>query len=326
MLFRYHNRLTAPSYAAQTWGWPDPDTAERYTRTIDWAVSHGFKTKAHTVIWSRFDWSPAAWSEAKDDPAQLRAEMESYVHDVMPRLEALGVHEIDFWNEPASFQEIDQVLTDPALRANFFKLGQSLAPSAKLIINEHTILSAGGLNVARQDAYAAIIQDLLDRDAPLAGIGMQVHMGEDFTPPTKVWEVLDRFAAFGLPIQITEFDVNTEDLKTQADYTRDFYLAVMAHPAVQSVTTWGFWGAKMWVPGAEMWHEDWTIKPNGEAFAKLITDTLHTDERVTTDPSGRAVVRGFHGDYRISAARDGRRATLETTLSPDGQTVRLVLD
>ncbi|MEM9882212.1 MAG: endo-1,4-beta-xylanase [Planctomycetota bacterium] len=326
VLFRYHNRLTAPSYAAQTWGWPDPETAQRYTRTLDWAVSHGFKTKAHTVIWSRFDWSPAAWSAARDDPARLRAAMEDYVHEVMPRLESLGVHEIDFWNEPASFTEIDQILTDPALRADFFKLGQSLAPSAKLIVNEHTILSAGGLNGARQDAYAAIIQDLLDRDAPLAGIGMQVHMGEDFTPPEKLWEVLDRFAAFGLPIQVTEFDVNTEDELTQADYTRDFYLAMLAHPAVESVTTWGFWGQKMWVPGAEMWREDWSIKPNGEAFVKLLTDTLHTDEQTTTDPAGRADVRGFHGDYRVTVTRGDQRVTVDAELTPAGDTLRVILD
>ncbi|MEM6458967.1 MAG: endo-1,4-beta-xylanase [Planctomycetota bacterium] len=326
VLFHHFNRLTAPSYGAQTWGWPDPETAERYARTIDWAVSNGFQTKAHTLIWSRFDWSPAAWSAARDDPARLRAAMEDYVHEIMPRLESLGVHEVDFWNEPASFDEIDRVLTDPALRADFFKLGQSLAPSAKLFINEHTILSAGGLNTARQDAYAAIIQDLLDRDAPLAGIGMQGHMGEDFTPPTRIWKILDRFADFGLPIQVTELDINTGDHLTQAEYTRDFFLAALAHPAVQSVTVWGFWAPEIWIPGAEMWRDDWSLKPNGEAFVKLLTETLHTDEQTTTDPAGRAVVRGFHGDYRVTVTHGDQNVHADAKLTPAGDTLRVVLD
>ncbi|MEM6550715.1 MAG: endo-1,4-beta-xylanase [Planctomycetota bacterium] len=323
---RYHNRVTAPSYAAQTWGWPDPATAERYTRTMQWAVANGFKTKAHTVVWSRFDWSPATWSAAKHDAGELRQAMETYIRDVMTRLDHLGVHEIEFWNEPASFQQIEEVITDPALRADLFKLGQSLAPNAKLIINEHTILSAGGLNTARQDAYFAIIQDLLDRGAPVAGIGMQAHMGEDFTPPTKVWEILDRFAHFNLPIQITEFDLNTEDELTQAEYTRDFYLALLAHPSVEAITTWGFWEPVMWVPGAEMWRQDWTIKPNGEAFHKLLTDTLHTDERTTTDRKGIATVRGFHGQYLITITHNGKRVTKEATLDHDGETLRITLD
>ncbi|MEM1210906.1 MAG: endo-1,4-beta-xylanase [Planctomycetota bacterium] len=326
VLTRYHNRLTTPSYAAQTWGWPDPATADRYTRTAQWAVDHGFLTKAHTVVWSRFDWSPSTWSAARDDPRQLRRAMETYIRDVMTRLNSLGVQEIEFWNEPASFQQIEQTLTDPALRADLFKLGQSLAPNTKLIINEHTILSAGGLNTARQDAYFAIIQDLLDRGAPVAGIGMQAHMGEDFTPPAKIWEILDRFAEFHLPIQITEFDLNTEDELTQAEYTRDFYLALLAHPSVNAITSWGFWEPVMWVPGAEMWRQDWTIKPNGEAFHKLLTDTLHTDERTTTDRAGSATVRGFHGQYLVTVTHNGKRVTQEATLDRDGETLRITLD
>lgn len=325
ILFKYHNRLTTPSYGAATWGWPDPETAARYVKIIEWSTGHGFETKAHPVVWSRFDWSPPSWEANKNNPAQLRIEVEDYVTDIMTKLGSLGVIEVDFWNEPTGFTDLDVILTDPALRADLFKLGHSVAPSVRLGINEHTILSAGGLNVAKQDAYAAIIQDLLDRDAPLHAIGMQGHMGEDFTPPTKLWEILDRFAAFGLPLHVTEFDVNTEDQLTQAQYTRDFYLALFAHPAVDSITTWGFWGGDIWIPQAQMWREDWSIKPNGQAFVDLITKTLHTHETVNTDEAGHVTVRGFHGDYAINVTRGGQTAQAETTLAADGRTLTITL-
>ncbi len=277
------------------------------------------------MIWSRFDWSPAAWSAVKEDPARLRDEIEDYVRELMPRLASLGVVEVDFWNEPTGFTDLDEVITDPALRADLFKLGHSLAPSVRLGINEHTILSAGGLNTAKHDAYAAVIQDLLDRDAPLAAIGMQGHMGEDFTPPTQLWTILDRFAEFGLPLHVTEFDVNTEDHLTQADYTRDFYLALFAHPAVESITTWGFWGGDIWIPQAQLWREDWSMKPNAQAFVKLMTQTLHTDETVRTDSAGQARVRGFRGDYELTARLNGKTHTATAALDADGQTVRIQL-
>ncbi|MEM7624065.1 MAG: endo-1,4-beta-xylanase [Planctomycetota bacterium] len=326
ILFKYHNRVTCPSYGAQTWGWPDPTTAARYAETIAWAVENGFETKAHPVVWSRFDWSPASWEAARDDPARLRAEIEAYITELMPRLASLGVVEVDFWNEPTGFKDLDQVITDPALRADLFKLGHELAPSIRLGINEHTILSAGGLNTAKQDEYAAVIHDLIDRGVPLGAIGMQGHMGEDFTPPTKLWEVLDRFAEFDIPIHVTEFDVNTEDFLTQADYTRDFMLAVFAHPAVESITTWGFWGKGIWIPRAEMWTADWQVKPNAEAFMKLLDETLHTHETVTTDARGQARVRGFLGEYELNVTADGRRSEARAVLERGGTLQHMVVD
>jgi hypothetical protein len=43
---------------------------------------------------------------------------------------------------------------------------------------------------------------------------------------------LDRFAAFEKELEITEFDINTSDKATQADYTRDFMTATFS-PALR---------------------------------------------------------------------------------------------
>ncbi|MEM1028493.1 MAG: endo-1,4-beta-xylanase [Planctomycetota bacterium] len=325
ILTRYFNRVTAPTYGAQTWGWPNPEVRQRYLTMIDWAHDAGFDVKTHPVLWSRFDWMPAAWSDLQDDPAALRAAINDYILELMTEVSARGVLQTDMVNEPVGFHQFEDVIQDPAMRADWFTRANEIAPSVALHINEHTILSAGGMNVAKHDAYANVIQDLLDRGAPVSGIGMQAHMGEDFTPPAQLWRVLDRFAAFGLPIHITEFDINTDDDLTQGEYHRDFMLAVFAHPAVESITLWGFWEPQVWFPQATMWRSDWSTKPNAEAFVELMTETLHTHGIVRTDASGRAVVRGFHGEYLVTVQIDGKRVEARPSLGKADAVVELTL-
>ena len=53
--------------------------------------------------------------------------------------------------------------------------------------------------------------NLIDQGAPITGLGMQGHFGDNVTAPEKLLSLLDRFARFGLDIKITEFDINTDD-------------------------------------------------------------------------------------------------------------------
>ena len=47
-----------------------------------------------------------------------------------------------------------------------------------------------------------------DLKIPQGGIGIQCHFDENPTGIPRLLEVLDRFSASGLPIQISEFDVS----------------------------------------------------------------------------------------------------------------------
>ena len=50
----------------------------------------------------------------------------------------------------------------------------------------------------------------------------------------------DRFAVFGRELEITEFDIDTADEATQADYTRDFMTAVFSYPSMNAFLMWPF--------------------------------------------------------------------------------------
>ena len=101
---------------------------------------------------------------------------------------------------------------------------------------------------AHQDDYAATIKYLIDEEAPLDGIGLQSHFSARVTPMDEPFKRLDRYAAFGKELEITEFDIDTSDEITQADYTRDFMTATFSYPSVKAFVMRGFWEGSHWRP------------------------------------------------------------------------------
>ena len=180
-----------------------------------------------------------------------------------------------------------------------FKLAHELDPKPILFINENTILTEGGKTEAQQTELERMVRTLLSKGAPVQGIGMQAHFGQALTPPTEIWRIVDRFAKFGLPIQITEFDLPIDDVQAQADYTRDLLTAWFAHPATTGFTMWGFWAGSMWQPVSGLVDKHWNVRPNGQAWIDLVKKRWWSDTTVVTDANGVAKVRVFKGDYEI---------------------------
>ena len=326
VLRRYFNRVTCAIYPAEGWGWPNPDVRARYLRVLEWADEQGFDLRAHVLVWSGWQWLPAAWRDAADDPVLLRRLVEAHLQEVPRAIERFDLDELDVMNEPRANHVLEDLLGGSSIRHNWFAQADAVLPGVKLAINEYGILSDGGTNAGNHEAYEEAIRDLLEAGAPLEVIGLQSHIGEDFTPPRQIWAVLDRFAAFGLPLQVTELDVNTRDREAQADYLRDFLTAVFAHEAVEAVTLWGFWAGAQWIPDAALWDEDWSIKPAGEAFVKLITETWHTREDAAADAAGTAEVRGFYGTFRVEVEAAGKRKVFTIEHRKDGVTHDLSMD
>ena len=121
--------------------------------------------------------------------------------------------------------------------SEWFRVARQADPQVRLVINDYGILSARGRDTAHQNHYERTIRNLLEQQTPLEGIDFQSHFGDDLTPPPRLLQILDRFAQFGLPLLITEHDVNIADETLQAEYTRDFLTAVFSHPAVDGVLT-----------------------------------------------------------------------------------------
>ncbi|MBC7366850.1 MAG: endo-1,4-beta-xylanase, partial [Undibacterium sp.] len=164
--------------------------------------------------------------------------------------------------------------------------------------------SLDAAHVAHFEGTARYLQSL---GAPLGGLGLQAHISANPSPPANVVAVLDRYAALGLPVRITEFDVNTDDEELQADYTRDFLIALYSHPTVVGCQLWGFWENAHWIPKAASYRADWSEKPNARAYKALVLDQWRTRATGVTDGQGTWRARGFHGDYLATIEYNGQK-------------------
>lgn len=294
-------------------------------RTLRWLGGQGMRRHGHVMVWPSWRHTPNELRELSDKPEELAAAIREHIADIASRTAGLA-EEWDVINEPFANHDLMDILGREVM-VDWFRTARQHAPDAVLMINDYGILNTGGrLHTAHQDHYHQTIGFLLKRDAPLDAIGLQGHFGWQLTPPRRLWDILDRFAEFDLPLHVTEFDVNVSDELLQAAYMRDFLTAVFAHEAVESFTMWGFWAGRHWRPDAAIMREDFTIKPNGQAYRDLVFGQWWTDETLATDADGRAVVRGFKGDYELTVESGGRAVRRDVSLGEGGTVVKVRLD
>jgi endo-1,4-beta-xylanase len=292
-------------------------------KALDWLEQQGIPVRGHVMVWPSWRYVPPFVRALRDDPPRLRQAALDHIAD---QTAAVG-HRLAEWdviNESYAHHDLMDILGREVM-ADWFRAAEAGAPNVRLFYNDYTMFSGEGPNSPSQHFYDTI-QFLLEQGAPIGGIGEQGHFGGSPPPPERVLATFDRFAAFGLPIQITEFDIDTSDGEVQVAYTRDFLTLAFSHPAVTGVLSWGFWEGRHWKPRAAFWSKDWTLRPNGEVWVDLITRQWWTDADLQTDSDGAATVRGFCGDYEVTVRLpDGRRATRQVRLSNAGATAEMSL-
>ncbi len=146
-----------------------------------------------------------------------------------------------------------------------FEMAREIFPAeTKLMINDFGILSS----TASAQQYVEIIELLQERDL-IDAIGVQGHAFST-TPGAPITAVLDILGETGLPVQVTEMDVDgnpnespfvTPAQSDQAQLTsmQRIFPAIWEHPSVIGVTMWG------WRPG--LWRTDqeaYLVRNNGE--------------------------------------------------------------
>ncbi|MFH1496824.1 MAG: endo-1,4-beta-xylanase, partial [Verrucomicrobiota bacterium] len=278
--------------------------------TVDWLRDRDMTVRGHVLLWPSWRRSPTHLRDFENQPNELRIRIAAHFDDILDTTRGL-VTDWDVVNEPQTHFDILDVLGhDYVIEA--FQTARLFDPAARLFLNE-------ALNFNTVDKLRIFEQQALDwrsRGAPIDGLGIQAHYsGWSLTPPEKIWEELDRLAVHGFRLQITEFDIDTEDEDLQARYLRDFYTAVFAHPAVDTIQMWGFWEGSHWKPKAALWRNNWDIKPSGQAYIDLVENEWRTRTTLTTAANGMAFVRGFLGNYTLTLTHGGETRTVTLNLT-----------
>ena len=90
--------------------------------------------------------------------------------------------------------------------------------------------------------YIELITLLQEKDL-LDGIGVQAHAPATRAPISTMKSNLDALAETGLPIQVTEMDIDGPTEQEQLEDYQHIFPLFWEHSAVQGVTLWG------WKPG-----------------------------------------------------------------------------
>lgn len=317
------NFATSPIYWAD-WGWETPGTRDHFIANMKWLKDKGYAFRAHPVVWGKEDMSPTYIRKLAGDPAAMRKKIFEHVREIVPLAAKAGAVTFDVFNEPRDSSWLPSKAGDD-IAHEVFRLTHELAPQQRLFINEYGIIVAGGANRKNIDLYKNWISNALAKNVPVSGIGIQGHFGAELTDPERVKAIFDEFAAFKLPIEITEFDVDTQDEDAQADYTRDMLTVAFAHPAVDTFITWD-WRDAAGHPTLAMFRPDWSEKPNHKAWMARVYKDWWTDASASTGVDGKAAARAFYGDYKITVSAGGKTVERTVSFTPGSGPVAVTLN
>lgn len=286
----------------------DPQPA---SNAVKWLRDNGIEVRGHCLVWPGERNLPDFVEALLAKPSDLVAAINAHIREEATAFRGQLI-DWDVVNEPFTNFKVQAAVTGlqrnstpdwierhASVLGQFFRTAREADPSAKLYLNDYSILETGGSDAPHQDHFERTIRQLQADKTPLDGIGIQGHFSEDLTDIPRLWEILDRYEKLGLPIQITEFDVNTHDERLASDYTRDFLTAMFAHESVNGVIIWGFWEKRHWIPNAALYRADWSPRPAAIEWQRLVRKDWWTDVEVKTDASGTAKVRGFLGEYEV---------------------------
>jgi len=327
--------------------WENWETSKQYTNplyrmdytdtALNWLKQRSIAVRGHYVVWGHLEGDIRTEKNKSLPPQAFRAAVMSHAEDEVKMI-GPRVAEWDVVNHPLGWGKGTMM---DIFGSNFYdQVFAKVAewnPQAMRFINEGGVLPRNGYN---RDLYYRLISQMISRGAKISGIGFMGHFKgeENLAPPEELLATFDRYAQFGLPLQVTEFDVrfgkemgkrvqlSPEQEALQADYMRDFLIAAFSHPQVIGVVMWGFWEGRDWYPDAALYRMDWSVKPNGRVWEDLVLRQWWTNVEGRSDQRGYFKTRGYLGEYKIEVAYKGVRKIVPAKLDRNGTSLKITLD
>ncbi|WP_297099278.1 endo-1,4-beta-xylanase [uncultured Draconibacterium sp.] len=264
-----------------TWDWSALDELYAYAKEND------ILFKEHTLIWGS---QQPYWISGLDQAKQLEY-IEYWIRKCAERYPETDI--VDVVNEPlashnppdgengrANYKEAlggdGETGWDWVIKA--FEMARKYYPNAELLLNDYGIINS----TSATNTYIEIIKLLNDRGL-IDGIGVQGHrFALESTPNSMLNFNINRLAAIGLPIYITELDLGNIDNEGTPDddeqlelYQRIFPL-LWEHPAIQGITLWGYYENDMWQETCYLVRSDGTLRPAFTWLAEYVQETVLT--------------------------------------------------
>lgn len=219
-------------------------------RIYAYAREHNIPVKAHTLVWgSQFP----SWI-TNLSAAEQAAEIEEWIRDYCTRYPDTAM--IDVVNEaipghaPATYAQ-NAFGNDWIIKS--FQLARQYCPNAILILNDYNVLSWDTdkfITLARPVIAAGVVDAL----------GAQSHGLAD-RPLSETTTKLNQIAVLGLPIYISEYDIEKTNDQEQLQVMQQQFPLFYNHASVKGITLWGYVVGKTWRDGTGLIQDNGTFRP-----------------------------------------------------------------
>jgi len=267
--FEFYWNQVSPENAGK-WGSVEGTKDNMYWGGLDNAYNlakdNDFFYRHHNLIWGN---QQPGWIAALDSAEQY-AEISEWFSELAARYDSID--QVEVVNEPLHDPPDDPEdggyigalggsgVTGWDWVINAFRLARTHFPDAELIINDYNIVGS----LENTEDYIEIIELLQAEDTLIDGIGVQAHAFSTYwASSTTLNDNLDLLAATGLPIYVTEMDIDgLEDEVQLHEYQRVFPI-FWEHPSVAGITFWGY-RPGMWrtAEGAYLLRNDASERPS----------------------------------------------------------------
>jgi endo-1,4-beta-xylanase len=284
------------------WNWSGLD------RIYTYAKDHDLIFKDHTLIWGQ---QQPSWISDMDTATQ-RNYIEAWIKRVGERYPEMDM--VDVVNEPlrthnppdgrnnrADYKEAlggdgetgwDWVITS-------FQLARKYIPDAMLLLNDYGIINDNNATTL----YLEIIALLQERGL-IDGIGVQGHrFALENTSNATLKYNLDRLAATGLPVYISELDLGnignqgTPDDDVQLQLYQRIFPLLWEHPGVQGINLWGYVEGEMWQSSCYLVLRDGTWRPAMQWLYEYIQDNLTGTKEIYRPLSGILLEQNYPNPF-----------------------------
>jgi endo-1,4-beta-xylanase len=140
---------------------------------------------------------------------------------------------------------------------NAFKWARAACPHAILILNDFNTIELSGDNTR----IINIVNAIKAAGAPIDAVGAQGH-GASGMPTATVKGFIDKIAQqTGLPVYITEYDINVADDTQQKNIMQDQFTMFWNDANVHGITLWGYIVGATWETNSGLQQSNGAMRP-----------------------------------------------------------------
>lgn len=176
---------------------------------VAFGEEHGMHITGHTLVWHSqlSPWFPYDEAGKKVSREEMIARLKEHISTVVGRYKG-RIKGWDVVNEA--------ILEDGSLRktpfleiigedylALAFRFAHEADPEAELYYNDYAMASP-----AKRERVVQLVRDLKQQGIRIDAIGMQGHMGMDYPDVEEFEKSIEAFAAEGVKVMITEWDIS----------------------------------------------------------------------------------------------------------------------